>query len=132
MSLLPDALLNFQYSGGQRQVRFPVFLEHDRGTEQQHHFRQLIRAYLTFLRDDGSRKLFGTPAVTVAFTTFAGDIRLAQMRQWARQEIAQYAGFGQTFVFANFARPLEPRNIWLELVWCVSYEDQPPIALLAL
>jgi Replication-relaxation len=132
-SLIPDALLNFHYSDGQRQIRFPVLLEHDRGTEQQQHFRQRIRAYIAFLRAGAQRDLFGAQAVTIAFTTFAGDVRLAQMRQWTRQEIAHYdAAIGQTFVFANFVRPPEPRSIWLEPVWRVAYEDQPPVALLSL
>src|SRR6266487_258553 len=113
ISLIPDALLNFQCFDGQRQMRFPVLLEHDRGTEGQHHFRQRIRAYLTFLKDEGPQKLFGTQAVTIAFTTFAGEFRLAQMRKWARQELTQHnSRFGQTFVFANFVRPLEPRTMW--------------------
>ena len=63
----------------------------------------------------------------------AGDVRLAQMRKWTRQEIAHYdAAIGQTFVFASFTKPLEPRTIWLEPVWRVAYEDQPPVALLVL
>jgi len=34
MSIIPDALLDFYLTAKQGQLRMPVFLEHDRGTEE--------------------------------------------------------------------------------------------------
>jgi Replication-relaxation len=131
MSLIPDGLLDFRYSDGQRQLRLPALLEHDRGTEHQQHFRQRIRAYIAFLRAGAQQDLFGAQAVTIAFTTFEGDVRLAQMRRWAKQELATYdAAIGQSFLFANFTKPLEPRSVWLEPCWHMPFDGEP-LALLS-
>jgi Replication-relaxation len=128
--LIPDALLDFRYSGGQKRLRIPVLLEHDRGTEQQQHFRQRIRAYIAFLKEKAQQHYFNASVVTIAFTTFAGIGRLEQMRQWAKQELASYdATMSQSFWFANLSRPPEPQHIWLESCWRTIY-DRQPVALL--
>jgi Replication-relaxation len=131
MSLIPDALLDFRYSDGQKQLRIPVLLEHDRGTEQQQHFRQRIRAYITFLKEKAQQHYFNASVVTIAFTTFAGTGRLEQMRHWAKQELTgANAAFSQAFVFAHLARPLEPCSLWLEPCWHTLYMEGKQIALL--
>jgi Replication-relaxation len=129
-NLIPDALLDFRYSDGQRQLRVPVLLEQDRGTEQQRYFRRRIRAYIAFLEAGAQQDMFGAQVVTIAFSTFAGDFRLAQMRQWAKQELgSRDASIGQSFVFANLSRPPEPHAVWLEPVWQMPFDGEP-IALL--
>jgi len=62
----------------------PLILEHDRGTEQQQHFRRRIGAYRALLQAGGQTQLFGVEAVTVAFTTFVSYHRIVQMRDWTR------------------------------------------------
>lgn len=130
-NLIPDALLDFRYSDGQRQLRLPVLLEHDRGTEQQRYFRRRIRAYIAFLEAGAQQDMFGAQVVTIAFSTFAGEFRLAQMRQWAKQELGERdASIIQSFVFANLSRPPQPHTTWLEPLWHTPFDGEP-VALLS-
>lgn len=131
-NLVPDAFLDFrvQTTGGQR--RLPVLLEHDRGTEEQQHFRRRIRAYTSFLQSGAYVQMFNTKALTVAFTTPKDAKRVAQMRHWTQLEL-QEAGannLAPVFLFADLAKPLEPRNVWLEKRW-YGLQSSQPFALLA-
>ncbi len=59
-NLIPDAFMIFRVvipDGRQRRV--PIIVEHDRGSEEQQYFRRRIRAYLTMLRNEGYKELFG-------------------------------------------------------------------------
>lgn len=125
-SVIPDAFLDFRYVVGEKRLRLPVLIEHDRGTEQRQHFQRRIRAYIAFLQAQAQKEVFAARAVTIAFTTFAGDVRLAQMRQWAKQELASYeTALGQAFVFANLMRPPEPKAIWCSPCWYTASRNQP-------
>ncbi len=129
ISLIPDAFLDFRYvlpDGHQR--RMPVLLEHDRGTEQQQHFRRRIRAYLSLFRNNGQQSLFGVQALTVAFTTFVSHQRLEQMRTWTAQELAAAGApkaAGMLFLFAHLPRPLNSRALCLEPYWYTPYQGGP-------
>jgi hypothetical protein len=59
LTLIPDAFVEFRHDGN----RFPVMLEHDRGTEEQCYFRRRIRAYAQLLKTRGYRELFGTNSI---------------------------------------------------------------------
>jgi Replication-relaxation len=121
-NLIPDAFLDFRHT--ERRVRLPVLIEHDRATEAQQHFRRRIRAYIAFLQDQGPRKLFDVGMITIAFTTFAGEFRLAQMRQWAKQELATCdKAIGESFWFTATARPPDPRGLWFDPCWRSAYGD---------
>ncbi len=132
-SLIPDAFLDFRVallSG--RQLRWPILLEHDRGTEEQRQFRRRIRAYIIMLRTQGYRQWFEAKGVRVAFSTFTGFDRLKRMREWTRQELASTndsKAMGKLFVFANFTKPLDPRRIWLNPCW-YTIDDSHPIQFL--
>ncbi len=130
-SLVPDAFLDFrvQTTGGQR--RLPVLLEHDRGTEEQQHFRRRIRAYASFLQSGAYVQMFNTKALTVAFTTLKDAKRVVQMRHWTQVELqeARASNLAPIFLFADLAKPLEPRNVWLEKRW-YGLQDSQPFALL--
>lgn len=135
-SLIPDAFLDFrhmQHDGKQR--RMPVLLEHDRGTEEQQHFCCRIHAYLMLLRAEAQKEWFGVKAVTIAFTTFEGERRREQMREWTRQELAaanEPKSTGMAFCFASLPKtPCDVYHLWLEPCWYTPYEEDQPIALLA-
>ncbi len=121
-TIIPDAFLDFRNNEMRR--RLPVLLEHDRGTEAQHYFRRRIRAYIAFIQDQAARKLFDAGMITIAFTTFAGEFRLAQMRQWARQELAPFdRAIAGSFYFADLTRPPDPYSLWFGPSWRSPYGD---------
>ena len=134
-SLIPDSFLDFHQTmpdGGQR--RMPVLLEHDRGSEEQKYFRRRIRAYITMLKVEAYKALFGVKTITIAFTTFAGEQRMERMRDWTLQELAltnEPRAIGMAFCFASLTQPLEPRRLWLEPHWLAAYKVVQPTALLA-
>ena len=66
---------------------FRLLLEHDRGTEQQEHFRRRIQAYKKFLSSGAYKQALGINGVLVAFTTLLSN-RVPQMREWTRAELA--------------------------------------------
>lgn len=134
-SLIPDAFLDFRSvlsDGSQR--RMPVLLEHDRGTEEQRHFRHRIRAYIMMLKAEAQKDWFGVKAITIAFTTFEGERRREQMREWTRQELAstnEPRSIGSAFCFTSLHTPFDLYHLWLEACWYTPYEEDQPLALLA-
>jgi hypothetical protein len=121
VSLIPDGFLAFHVRRhGLPDLSLPLILEHDRGTEQQEHFKWRIRAY---------KQLVGTERVTVAFTTFVSAKRVAQMREWTRAELSTEPQLAGMFIFAELPRPLELTSLLFERRWYTLTSDQP-IALL--
>ncbi len=132
--LTPDAFLDFRVTTDNGQRRIPVLLEQDRGTEGQEHFRRRLRAYLVMLKKGDYQHYLGVKAVTIAFSTFAGELRLKQMRDWTQSELTAIgapSSIGSLFLFATLERPLEPRRVWVEPHWYSSHPNQPPFALLS-
>lgn len=112
-TIIPDAALKFNVGN--------ILLEHDRGTEEQQHFRRRIRAYAMLLKSQG--------VVTVAFTTFKGDARLEKMRSWTRAELeGEPAYVKHAFRFITLVQPIDP-TIWLS-GW-KTLDNDTPLALLA-
>lgn len=130
VTLIPDGFLDIRQRQVQQvDVSLGIILEHDRGTEQQEHFRRRIRAYKAFLQANGPVQLFNASRVIIAFTTFISSCRVAQMREWTSAELAHEPQLAAFFVFAELPRPLEPRNLLFERRWYTLSSDQP-IALL--
>jgi hypothetical protein len=132
LTLIPDAFLDFRLTGSR--LQFPVLLEHDRGTEEQVHFKRKVRAYLSLLKTEAYRELFGTQSVSVAFTTFQGEKRLEQIREWIRQVLVANGEpwqIGSAFYFAALPQPLFPGVAWLEPRWRSPYDTQPQPLLVA-
>jgi len=129
--LIPDGFLDIR----QRRQLLPdlsllLLLEHDRGTEQQEHFRRRIRSYSAFINSGAHKQQFGVERITVAFTTFVSSRRTAQMREWTKAELATEPQLASIFIFAELPRPLEPRHLLFERRWITLNTDQP-IALLS-
>jgi len=129
--LIPDGFLDIRQ---RRQllpdVALPLLIEHDRGTEQQEHFRRKLRVYKAFLGSGVLKQVLNTAGVTVAFTTFIGGRRIAQMREWTKAELATEPQLAGLFIFAELPRPLEPQHLLFERRWLTLAHDQP-IALLS-
>jgi hypothetical protein len=130
VTLIPDGFLDIrQRQVQQADVSLGIILEHDRGTEQQEHFRRRIRAYKAFLQANGPVQLFNANRVIIAFTTFISARRVDQMRDWTIAELMADPQLAAFFVFAELPKPLEPRNLLFERRWYTLSSDQP-IALL--
>jgi Replication-relaxation len=130
-ALIPDLLLDFRKRpvGGEG-VPFTLLVEHDRGTEEQQHFKRRIRAYKAFLQSGAYKQLFGVgDNVAVAFTTLTGMRRVTQMREWTRQEVGSDGQLATMFLFGDLPRVPEPRNLLFERRWYILSNAQP-IALL--
>jgi Replication-relaxation len=139
-TLIPDALLEFQYRPPNSTIRRNVFLvEHDRGSEQKNYFRKRIRAYIVFLKTRAYTDLFHIPRATILFTTFIGERRLEEMREWTRQELAstrEPPPIAQQILFASLRKPPDPHSFFLDPCWVrpfdVERENQktiPPVSL---
>ncbi len=132
--LVPDAFLDFRVTTASGQRRIPILLEHDRGTEGQDHFRRRLRAYLVLLKKGDYQQYLGVKAVTVAFSTFAGELRVKQMRDWTQSELTAIgapSAVSSLFLFGAFMQPLDPRRVWLEPCWFTTGLSQPPVSLLS-
>jgi DNA-binding PadR family transcriptional regulator len=130
-TLIPDMLLDFRKRpvGGEG-VPFTLLIEHDRGTEEQQHFKRRIRAYKAFLQSGAYKQLFGVgDNVAVAFTTFTGMRRVTQMREWTRQEVGSDGTLTSMLLFGDLPRVPEPRGLLFERRWYILSNAQP-IALL--
>jgi hypothetical protein len=100
--------------------------------EEQHYFKRRIKAYTVLLKTEAYQALFGTRALTAAFTTLADDIRLHQMRKWAQQELqTEPVALTAAFYFTSLCQPLLPRQVWLEPLWYSAHMSEQPTALLA-
>lgn len=132
-SVIPDAYLDFRHVG--TTIHFPVLLEHDRSTEERAHFKRKIQSYVAFIKARGYKTAFDSDRINIAFTTFGGENRLNEMREWTRQVLGAaneprqiYAAFR----FAALPRPVSPGTAWLEPRWHYPEgDDQPPEPLLA-
>ena len=127
ITLIPDGFLDIRQRGSERSLC--LILEHDRGTEQQEHFRRRIRAYKIFLTGGGMTQPFNVNRAAVAFTTFISSKRVQQMRDWTRAEIQTEPQLAGMFIFAELPKPLEPHHLLFERRWLTLASDQP-IALL--
>lgn len=134
LSLVSDAFLEFRQALPDGHSRYmPLCIEHDGGTEQQQHFRRRIRAYISLLKSESYQEVFGVKSMTIAFTTFEGEKRRDQMREWTRAELAatnESSAIGIAFCFTRLVPPLDAKQLWLAPCWYTAYEADQPIALL--
>lgn len=129
LKVIPDGLLDFRMvlEGGTERRRV-ILLEHDCGTEHQVAFRKRIRSYIIMLRTNAHQEHFGAKTVTIAFTTFEGQKRLADMRRWTVEELKatnEPSSIGLNFFFTNQPKPPDPRYLWLEPCWFPPSGEQP-------
>jgi hypothetical protein len=75
--LIPDGFLDIRIRRpDSADLSLALLLEHDRGTEQQEHFKRRIRMYKTFLSTGAYKQLLHINSVIVAYTTFISAKRL--------------------------------------------------------
>jgi hypothetical protein len=130
LTLIPDGFLDFRIRASEGPERYVgLVLEHDRGTEQQEHFKRRLRAYMDFYAYNGQMQLFGVKSAVTAFTSFVNAKRVAQMREWTFQELQGNPQLMGLFIFAELPQPPEPKHLLFEKRWYTLASNQP-IALL--
>ena len=134
LSLVPDAFLEFCQTLSDGRGRYmPLCIEHDGGTEQRQHFCRRIRAYISLLKSGAYQEVFGVKSMTIAFTTFEGEKRRNQMREWTKAELDatnESSAIGMAFCFSSLVPLLDSKQLWLKPCWYTPYEADQPIALL--
>jgi len=131
-SVIPDAFLHFRQAG--TSIHFAVLLEHDRATEERAHFKRKIESYVAFVKARGHETAFDSDRINIAFTTFHGEDRLHEMRQWTRQVLEannEPLQISRVFRFAALPQPLSPSAAWLEPRWHYPHDATPEPLLAA-
>lgn len=136
-TLVPDSYLEFIHTKESgKEVKIPVLLELDRGTEEQKFFRRRLRAYIVFLKSRAFETVFNAKSMTVAFATTKDHHRLTKMREWARQELSlthEPKWLADLFLFTSLPErieEIEPRQLFLDPVWYTPADDDHPVSLL--
>jgi hypothetical protein len=128
--LVPDGFIDFHLKReGKPDLSLPVLLEHDRGFEREHQFRQKVAAYRAFITSGAYKEQFGVEGITVLITTFTDLKRLTALRDWTWREVNADLKLAGRYRFALLPKPPEPKQLLLEKRWYTLVSDQP-IALL--
>ncbi len=134
-TLIPDAFLQFvkQKKKG-KDKNLPRLLELDRNTTEQKHFRRNLRARIEFIKEEGYKKLLGTPTITFAYANSEGGVkRREELRAWARKELAdtsEQRWLSDLFLFCDLPHVLEPKQLFLAPCWYTPFADDKPLSLL--
>jgi Replication-relaxation len=130
ITLIPGGFLDFRIRATDGPERYlGLILEHDRGTEQQEHFKRRIRAYKSLYAANGTQTMFGVKMALTAFTSFIDMKRVMQMREWTYQELRDSPQLFGSFIFAELPKPLETKHLLFDRRW-YTLQDGQPISLL--
>jgi Replication-relaxation len=117
--LVPDGYLEFHVRReGEKDLKLPVYLEHDRGWEREKQFKQKIAAYRAFLQDKPRN-------VTVIVTTYTDLQRIAELCTWTWDEVHSDQILSGRFRFGLLPQPPEPHHVLLDKRWYTLVNDQP-------
>lgn len=129
-TLIPDAFLELRQRIPDGTYQYmALLLEHDCATEQRQYFKQRIREYVIMLKSKAYKERFNVNAITILFTTFEGEKRRDQIREWAQQELAsEPREVQQCFLFTTQQQPPDPVYMWLApCSYAVMNNTQVPI-----
>ena len=134
VTVIPDAWLQFHNLTGKKGSWHPVFLEIDRGTEQQKHLKKHVRARALFLANGGYKKLFGTNKGVIAYATTGNEQRRNTMRKWTQEVLTELnlKKLSSRFLFCSLTSSWEQDEIRLFLapMWSRA-SDKHAVPLLA-
>jgi hypothetical protein len=132
--VIPDAWLEFHHTTGNKGSWRPVFLEIDRGSEQQKYFKRQIRARALFLANGGYKKLFGTNKGVIAYATTGNLTRVHTMRKWTKEVLAELnlKKLSSRFLFCSLTPSWEQdeNSLFLAPLWSRAV-DKHAVPLLA-
>jgi Replication-relaxation len=138
-TVVPDAWLDFaRVADG---VRFPVLVEIDRGTEFQEYFKHHVKGRLAFIRSGEYARVFGTPAVIIAYATTGriqahADSRRKTMAAWTMEVLTElaienWAGIFRITSAVEYKRLFEQAHALFDTpVWCRPDTPSTPVPLL--
>jgi Replication-relaxation len=135
-AVVPDAWLLFEREG-----KFPVLLELDRGTEYQERFKNHVKGRLAFIRSGEYARVFGTPAVIIAYATTSqvqghAETRRKTMCAWTMEVLAElaienWAGIFRFTSAVEYTRLFEQAHALFDTpVWCRPDVPSTPVPLL--
>jgi hypothetical protein len=134
VTVIPDAWLVFHHRTRKNDACQPVFVEIDRGSEQQKSFKRHVRARLLFLASGGYKKLFGTNKGVLAYATTGNATRLSSMRTWTKQVIDELnmKHLAPRFRFCSLSPAWEQdeQRLFLSPLWYKA-SDKHSVPLLA-
>jgi hypothetical protein len=124
--LIPDGIVVFRLILPDRQPKMTVFLEYDRDSEGQDKFRRRIRSYITLLATQAYRERVDAKRIVVAFSTFAGQEHMHEMRRWTEEELHSTSEpweVGAAFAFSHLPKAPTPEQAWFEPRWHLAYSS---------
>ena len=136
-AVVPDAWLLFEREGN----KFPVLLELDRGTEYQERFKNHVKGRLAFIRSGEYARVFGIPAVIIAYATASQVQRYAETRRktmcaWTMEVLTElalekWAGIFRFTSAVVYERLFEQAHALFDTsVWCRPDAPSTPVLLL--
>jgi Replication-relaxation len=138
-TVVPDAWLLFErVTDG---ARSPVLVEMDKGSEYQERFKDHVRGRLAFIQSGEYARVFGTPAVIIAYATIGrsqehADTRRRTMAAWTMEvlrelELPSWAGIFRFTSALEYTRLYEQGDaLFTEPVWYRPDEQRTPMLLL--
>ena len=115
-TVVPDAWLDFaRVADGER---FPVLVEIDRGSEFQERFKHHVTGRLAFIRSGEYARVFGTPAVIIAYATTGrtqahADSRRKTMAAWTMEVLQELRLENWVGIF-RFTSAMEYKRLYEE------------------
>lgn len=121
LAVIPDAYVDLVVANP---YQLCLSVEIDRGSEEQKAWRRKVRALVAYA-EGPYIGAFGTDALTVAVVATPGAARLANLRQWAQDELDR-RGQRQNadlFRFATFdPATATPEEIYLAPIWHIPFQ----------
>jgi protein involved in plasmid replication-relaxation len=138
-TVVPDAWLHFER--GANSERYPVLVEIDRGSEYQERLKNHVKGRLEFYRSGEYERVFGTPAVIIAYATTSdieehAETRRKTMCAWtmevlAELEIENWAGIFRFTSALDYTRLYEQgQTLFTSPVWYRPDAPSTPLPLL--
>ncbi len=128
-SVIPDAWLDFRLCLNDITYQTAVWLELDRGTEEQKQFRRKVRGLYQASYSETYRQEFGAQNIIIAFATTAGEKRQEQMRQWTKQELSLLGKISDADLLLFTSLPptgdLDPEWLFLSPIWTTPLTNTP-------
>jgi hypothetical protein len=121
-TVVPDGWIDFRIA---EKTQSCLWLEMDMGTMDQKPFRQKIASLVAFSRQSYSQ-VFGTPSLTIAFATTAGEQRQNNILTWIQRELADMHREDAADMFRVLSVSIEhmtPEHLFLSANWYRPFDS---------
>jgi hypothetical protein len=126
VGVVPDGFLDFRLLIRETTYQTGVWIEVDRGTEDQPYVRRKVRALQTVLAQEMYKDYLQTSSMVVAFATTAGAPRLKALRCWIEEELKTLHATesNEFFLLTSLPPEIDPRTLFLRPVWSMPFVSQ--------